>query len=136
MKLLIERYSDSGKQTIGEGFIINDEGFSLFNFKTLELSWKDNKSQISCIPTGNYNVVKRYSQKYKNHFHILDVKDRSYILIHSGNFHTHTKGCILVGDDLTHLNNDNEIDVINSKITLKTLLNLLPNEFKLTIIKR
>ena len=136
MRLLIERYSDSGIQTIGEGFIINNEGFSLFNFKTLELSWKDNKKGVSCIPAGDYNVKKRYSKKYQNHFHILDVKDRSYILIHSGNFHTHTKGCILVGSDLTHLNNDNDIDVINSKKTLKTLLNTLPDEFKLTIIKR
>ena len=136
MKLLIERYSDSGTQTIGEGYIIDDEGFSQFNFNTLELSWKDNARMESCIPVGNYKVVKRYSDKYKNHFHILDVPDRSYILIHSGNRYTHTKGCILVGSDLRHLDNDNEIDVINSRNTLDSLLEQLPDAFELTIVRR
>lgn len=136
MKLIIERYSDSGVQTIGDGFVVDFDGFSLFEFKTLELSWKDNQNMISCIPIGKYKVVKRYSSKYKNHFHILDVEGRSFILIHSGNFHYNTKGCVLVGSSLEYLNKDEEVDVANSQKTLDQLLDLLPDSFELEITSR
>ena len=136
MKLLIERYSDSGIQTIGDGYIIDNFNHAIYDFHTLELPWKDNEPQISCIPIGDYKVVKRWSNKYKFHFHIQDVENRSFILIHAGNFHTHTKGCILVGDDLKYLDSDDEIDVVGSKDTLEVLLKILPEKFDLTIKNR
>ena len=137
MKMLIARYIDTEKQTIGNGFLLSDiDNFIKFEFRTLELPWKDNQNSISCIPCGDYKVIKRTSKKYGNHFHILDVPNRSYILIHNGNYNYQTKGCVLVGDDLAYLNVDNDIDVTNSKKTLKRLYNILPNEFDLSIVKR
>ena len=134
MKMLISRYSDDNKQTIGNGFVLSDDNYIKYEFHTLELSYNENKRSISCIPSGEYKVVKRHSAKYKNHFHILDVENRSYILIHNGNYNYQTKGCVLVGDDLKHLNNDNDIDVINSVKTLKTLYRMLPDSFNLEIV--
>lgn len=51
----------------------------------LELPYLDNKNNISCIPAGEYKIKKHYSNKFKNCIKILDVKDRSNILIHTGN---------------------------------------------------
>ena len=52
----------------------------------------------SCIPEGQYTVVRRYSPKYKRHtYHITDVPGRKYILIHPGNNEDATLGCILLG---------------------------------------
>ena len=101
---------------------------------TLELEWKDNQQQVSCIPTGCYKVVRRWSEKYKHHWHILDVPNRSYILIHSGNYHTQILGCVLVGNNHTDINGDGYRDVTSSKNTMKKLLNILPNKFDLDIV--
>lgn len=138
MKMLIARYiTTDTKQTIGNGFLLSDiDNFIKYEFRTLELSWKDNQKSISCIPCGDYKVIKRTSKKYKNHFHILDVPNRDYILIHNGNYNYQTKGCVLVGRDLKYLNKDNEIDVIDSVKTLKKLYSMLPDKFDLSIVER
>ena len=133
MNLLIERYPSSEHQVIGNGFVL-DNDFINFEFKTLELAWKNNQKQISCIPIGDYKVKKRWSKKFGNHFHILDVPNRSYILIHCANFYTQLRGCVAVGDDLSYINGDNEIDVVNSTKTLKELLKMMPNDFNLKIV--
>jgi len=117
------------KQTLGQLYI--DKEFVCF---TLELPWKNNEKLISCIPAKKYKVKKRYSRKHKNHFHILDVKNRSYILIHSGNFYTDINGCLIVGTGYKDINNDGYLDVINSRKAMKELLKLLPDEFELKII--
>ena len=133
MNLLIERYPSSEHQVIGNGFVL-DNDFINFEFKTLELAWKNNQKQISCVPIGDYKVKKRWSKKFGNHFHILDVPNRSYILIHCANFYTQLRGCVAVGDDLSYINGDNEIDVVNSTKTLKELLKMMPNDFNLKIV--
>ena len=104
-----------------------------FTCCTLELPYVNNERNISCIPTGNYCVSKRNSPKYGDHFIIKDVPGRSYILIHHGNYHTDIRGCVLVGSAFKDINLDGQTDVINSKGTMKKLLDILPNEFDLII---
>lgn len=133
MKLLISRYSFSDKQTIGNGYVLDDSGIIIYEFNTLELPFKDNKNNISCIPIGNYIAKKRYSKKFKTHFHIQDVPNRSLILLHRGNFHTEIRGCVLCGGDLNYIDGDNYIDVANSTKTMKELLKILPKEFELSL---
>jgi hypothetical protein len=59
------------------------EGKLLCN--TIELPWKNNEKRVSCIPEGRYFIRKRYSQKFKWHLEVVDVKNRSYILFHPAN---------------------------------------------------
>ncbi len=113
---------------------LNDKDEIQEGFCTLELGWKDNKRNISCIPKGEYTVVKRYSRKFKHHFHVTGVEGRSYILIHKGNYYTDIRGCILVGTDFKNINGDHLLDVINSNTAMDKLLELMPDKFKLTII--
>lgn len=135
MKLLIERVDDSGVQTLGKMYVLNESNGIQFSCDTLELPWKDNKNSISCIPTGEYEVKKRYSPKFGNHFHLTNVKDRSYILIHKGNYHTDIRGCILVGSDLADINSDGHLDVTSSGTTMNKLLKIMPDKFDLTIVQ-
>lgn len=84
------------------GILLGPKGFTC---KVIELPDRDNKSNISRIPAGRYTAKPYKSKRYKNVFHITDVKGRSYILTHSGNlagdvkkgFRTHSAGCILLG---------------------------------------
>lgn len=135
MKLLIERIDDSGIQTIGRLYVLDDNNGVKYDCPTLELPWKENSQSISCIPEGEYDVVKRFSQRFKNHFHITNVPGRSYILIHAGNFYTDIRGCVLVGRDLKDLNRDGHIDVKDSGSAMADLLGLMPKKFKLKIVK-
>jgi len=131
--LLITRTVYEAKQTLGEGYVLGEAVAPLFQFKTLELPWLNNQQKISCIPTGTYKVVKRTSPKYGNHFHILDVPGRSFILIHHGNYYSDVLGCILPGEHFRDLNKDGYLDVTNSRNTMNRLLYWLPDEFELTI---
>lgn len=63
--------------------------------KTIELPWRANVPRISCIPEGRYQVLKRYSPKFKWHFELMAVPGRKYILIHPANdAQKELKGCI------------------------------------------
>ena len=53
--------------------------------KTIELPWKMNETQVSCIPEGKYFIRKRYSRKFQWHLEVIDVKNRKFILFHPAN---------------------------------------------------
>jgi Family of unknown function (DUF5675) len=133
MKMIINRYQSSDKQTLGEMTVMDDSGDEVFSCKTLELPWKDNQSNVSCIPTATYTVKSRYSDRFKNHFHIQDVPNRTWILIHPGNYYTQIQGCVLVGEGFADINKDGYMDVVSSKHTMSKLLELMPDEYELVI---
>ena len=131
---LIQRKQFGEKQTLGEFTIYEDRVKPIFDCKTLELEEDKNARRDDCIPRGTYTVVKRNSPKYGDHFHVIDVPDRSYILIHHGNYNRDILGCILVGRKHVDIDGDGLKDVTASKGTMKDLNKLLPNKFTLKII--
>ena len=133
MRVEIKRIEFRDKQTEGVLSVKDEANNILFQCYTIELEEDCNAKRDDCIPRNTYNVEKRYSTKYKNHFHVLDVPNRSYILIHAGNYNKHTLGCILVGKTLTDINGDGYRDTTSSKSTMNKLNEVLPNYFKLTI---
>lgn len=85
---LIRKYDSLGTN----GSIYNGEEFICH---TIELPWKENQKSISCIPEGRYEIVKRFNSKFKWHFILIGVLNRSYILIHPANDALkELKGCI------------------------------------------
>lgn len=130
--MFIHRDKYEKEQTLGT-LGVWENGKRLFACKTLELEDANNQKQRSCIPKGTYTVKKRYSAKFGNHLHITNVPNRSFILIHSGNYHRDILGCVLVGSDYKHLDKDGYIDIVNSKKTLTDLLKILPDEFQIEI---
>ncbi len=52
---------------------------------TIELPWRDNAHGVSCIPEGQYRLIKRFSEKFKWHLCVCDVPNRDSILIHPAN---------------------------------------------------
>ncbi len=68
---------------------------SLIICRTIELPWKENQKQISCIPEGRYELKKRITPRFGNHLLVKDVPDRSNILIHAFNHALEeSRGCI------------------------------------------
>jgi hypothetical protein len=62
---------------------------------TIELPWKANKRSISCIPEGRYELVARFSKRFKHHLWIKGVCNRRLILFHpANNALKELEGCI------------------------------------------
>jgi len=114
--------------------VIFDNEMKLFECRCLELPWLDNRVEVSCVPERVYTVQKHISPKFGECFHVLDVPGRTDILIHKGNYKKDTKGCILPGRTFADLNADGWADVTSSGPTLDYLLDIMPDEFELTII--
>jgi len=136
MKATIKRtYED--KQTLG------DFEFQGFKCKSLELAWRDNQRQISCIPEGTYTATKELHAKFGKVFRLHNVPGRDGVLIHYGNYagsmNPHTArpdslGCILMGKQHIDLNKDGTKDITASKNTMDELYTLMPDRFDLVIL--
>lgn len=130
--VILTRLNDNGIQTTGV-FDAYNNGKNMICY-SLELPWKDNKRNISCIPKGTYTCKLTNSIKYGKVYKVLDVPGRTGILIHAGNYNKDTQGCILLGNDLKDINNDGQKDVTNSKLTLsKFMLFMGGKDFTLII---
>jgi hypothetical protein len=134
IKFHLDRHYDK-HQTKGN-LLINKEGAS-YQCKTLELPWKENKSQISCIPEGTYPVKIRYSKKYGTHLHITDVPNRDLILIHWANYvgsnnpksgHPDLLGCVGVGERYGDITKDGIDELLNSKNIFDKMMNFIKDE--------
>lgn len=83
-----------------------------FRCHVMELPDRDNRSNISRIPPGEYSVTWHTSPKFGQCYWVRGVPGRSAILIHPGNlagdvakgFKTHSWGCILLGKYRGQLN--------------------------------
>jgi len=108
VKLTLYRINEEQNTTIGALFV--DGKFQCF---TLE----DENRLIKVkgktrIPDGTYQIkqrkevsplTERYRQRYQFfdfHFEIQNVPNFTHVYIHVGNDHSHTDGCILVGNQI------------------------------------
>jgi hypothetical protein len=113
---------------------------SFLQFDSLELPWKDNQSDISCIPTGIYICTWRKSPLRGYCYHIENVPGRTAIEIHAANFAGDTSlgfraellGCIALGTGIGH--SHGQKCLFNSKIALTRFEQELSHQnFELTI---
>ena len=134
MRLELHRHTYGDKQITGELFVIDDNNDVLDRYYTLERPDKGNKNNISCIPDAEYDLEIFNSKKHPNSFHVIGVPNRKYILLHSGNYYTHSKGCIILGSGLKDINKDGLLDTINSRAAMDSL-NKYKDEIKKIMIK-
>jgi hypothetical protein len=84
---------------------------------TIELPWLANQRNISCIPEGRYELKKRFVQKFGLHLLVVNVPNRSWILIHPANdAKTQLKGCIAPVIQLTGPGKGNGSREANEKL--------------------
>ncbi len=93
VKIILHRLVEDKFGTHGE--MKTEEGATLCC--TIERPWLANQHGISCIPTGEYQVIPHDSPKHANCWQITGVPDRDAILIHTGNTIADTEGCVIIG---------------------------------------
>ena len=135
MNIQIIRFKESEQGTQGL-LLIND---CLFCY-TLEMPWHNNEPFISCIPSGKYKCIPHKFKGRTKCFKLLNVPNRTNILIHPGNvagditkgYQSDVRGCIVIGRKWGKL--DNQIAVLQSRWMMKQLVQETRwNEFELTI---
>jgi len=104
----------------------------LFCF-TLERPWIMNRTDVSCIPVGQYLCSKYGSKKHGTTFEVVNVPDRLYIIFHAGNVKEDSKGCIILGSKLGNFNGSRA--VLDSKLAMKAFRSRLEKvgQFHLTV---
>ena len=121
MELILDRIFLGEKYTIGNLFINGSYFCDVIEDVVRVLnSEKDKVKSETAIPRGRYKVVLSYSPNFKRVLpEILNVPYFSGIRIHGGNSEKDSAGCLIVGE--------NKVvgKVINSKVTLEKLMNVL-----------
>lgn len=125
MHIDIQRIQQDDQQTLGLLRVV-EGGEPVFQCKTIELPWRNNKRRVSRIPTGTYDTVKHNSPQFGASLWLQNVPDRSEILVHRGNYNRDTLGCILVGEDYRDIDGDGKFDVKNSLKCMRELLAAIP----------
>ena len=129
--IYLTRLVDTGEQTVGI-LSIWEEGL-IHSYHTLELPWKDNQHDISCIPPGVYDWVKWESPTKGDVIKVIEVPKRTSILIHVANYVRELRGCIAPGMQVKDIDADGKLDVVSSRVALSRIWNHLPFSGKLYI---
>lgn len=149
IKLTLERRYKKKDYTIGILFIngeyfcetLEDTDRGLDDKMDLNYIKKKKIKDRTAIPTGTYEVdMTKVSPKYSNYAkypytkefqakmpRLRNVKGFDGILIHAGNNHNHTSGCILVGQ------NKEKGKLLNSQAIWKELMLILRKAKRVTI---
>jgi hypothetical protein len=142
---LTREQGDDSQGTFGSW--VSDTGVCV---RTIELPWRMDKPDISCIPEGVYTVRWLFSQKHGWCYHILAVPGRTYCEIHAANlagdislgYVSQLEGCISVGfskylfraDDGYPAGNKDQLGVLESHPALEMIQkDLGVADFQLTI---
>jgi hypothetical protein len=105
---------------LGNCTVFDEIGKPLFTSLSLERGWRDNQSNVSCIPKGEYEVKLEFSNRFKKElWEIYGVPNRSECKFHAANYWYQLNGCIALGQTLADINNDGYNDITNSGMTMK-----------------
>lgn len=118
------RYDCGEDNTLGLLFAENN-----YVCDTLELPWKNNEKNISCIEEGTYYIESYSSPHFEEAIAVKDVPNREAILIHSANQVHELKGCIAPGVKSLEI-------VLHSKDNLAKILDILGTDKGILEIKR
>lgn len=133
--IFLNRLSTSDQGTFGKLY-----DYDKLNKWILELPWNDNTFNISCIPYGSYVAIPYKYRGRINSFKLLNVPNRSNILIHGGNYagdksagyKTHSAGCLIIGNKVGTI--EKQKAVLSSRIGLREFIRYMNNKpFILTI---
>ena len=101
---------------------------------SVELPWKGNERDVSCIPAGSYDLAYVESPHFGQRLHVIDVHGRSAILLHKGNWQKDTRGCLLIVSSIGM--KEGGCCGYHSTEALATLEALLPNYANHTLTVR
>jgi hypothetical protein len=80
-RAVLQRHASTDEGTFGT--LTLSDGQQLYS---VELPWRDNATQKSCIPVGLYRCEEIKSPRFGRVYQVMNVPGRTAILIHAGNY--------------------------------------------------
>jgi hypothetical protein len=124
-RALLVRVWEDKTRTLGYLMILEDH-MEVCRLAILELPDRDNRRNISRIPSGIYKITPDHLDRLGYCVRVHAVPGRSEILIHSGNYPRHSRGCLLAGIRFVDLDDDGLFDASQSMAAMNKLQNLVP----------
>lgn len=132
-RLLLMRLQKLDDRTLGRLIVFNGTEIEE-TFTTLELPWRNNERNNSCILSGYYTVDPRESPKFGKHLIINNTSPREVVLLHQGNFPSNSSGCVLVGTGFGDFDKDGRREITESKRAMRRLVELVADTAELIIL--
>lgn len=136
-KITINRIFQNEHKTLSDNYLSFSQGKTIHvpvQYKGIELPWRENQVNISCIPAGVYPAVATNRASNGDYAILLDrVPGRTEIMIHAANFVRDLRGCQAPGTGFKDIDNDGIIDVENSRQVMRLLEKHLPVGTKLDV---
>lgn len=101
---------------------------------TLELPWKNNQRNISCIPEGRYRIAWKKSPSKGWRLHIFNVPDRDLCMFHIGNWIRNILGCILPGLEFKLYDKNGDMMASQSRLAVTALEKLVPRDQEAVLV--
>lgn len=132
-RLVLNRLQKLDDRTLGRLCVFS--GLNLeATFSTLELPFRNNERQKSCILSAFYTVEPRTSPKYGKHLLVIGTAPREMILLHHGNYPGDTEGCVLIGTDFGDIDKDGRLEITSSRQAMRKLVELVDEPAELIIL--
>ena len=138
LEVKLVRHTTGDMGTFGTLYI-DDEAFCVTGELPYDSDYDGvtNESRRECIPTGVYHCRYRHASESASfsydHYILEDVPDRSYILIHKGNFcgaepqyRSDVAGCIILGTHVATI--QGQTAVISSSIAFNKFMDYMGGE--------
>jgi hypothetical protein len=129
IRAILQRCESTDEGTFGR---LSVKGVDFFSG---ELPWRNNASNISCIPSGIYRVKWTLSPRFKRFMYLVtEVKSRSGIRFHSANLcgdkslglRCQLNGCISLGQNIGFI--DGQRALLFSKPAIRRFEKLLDKQ--------
>ena len=121
MIINLQRFAYLPKGTLGRGELNG------YTFYTVELPWKDNAPNVSCIPEGLYKLRWDTTGRIREVPELVAVPNRTHINIHVANEPEELHGCIAPGDSFSI--QDSYPRVHQSRFAMDSILDQLGRGF-------
>lgn len=132
-RLLLMRLQKLDDRTLGRLIVFNGTEIEEI-FTTLELPWRNNERNNSCILSGYYTVDPRESPRFGKHLIINNTSPREAVLLHVGNSPSNSSGCVLVGTGFGDFDKDGRREITESKRAMRRLVELVTDTAELIIL--
>lgn len=112
-------------RTLGNLYV-RKRGAQVYSCHTLELPWKDNANEVSCVPAGIYTIELEHSAAFRMKlWELKGVPGRSEVKVHAANFPGQLKGCIGTATRLKDIDHDGKLDAESSRLALKGFMDAM-----------
>jgi len=133
--VIVNRDSGDYNQTNGVCYIKAEDGTNIFKSESIERGWRDNESNVSCIPAGQYDLALEWSERFGQVlWEVYGVPGRSECKFHAANYARQLNGCIALGKDRMDIDGDGNCDVTSSRDTMALFHETMGSEEKQAIL--